>query len=332
MAHFEERATQTLFGKNQITDEQFQEIRAYRGLNLFSVHNELKFLLYLSMLMFTTGIGILIYQNIDSIGHTAILGLLLLVTGICFYFCFKNASGFKKEETAFANPLHDYLVLTAVLLSCTFMGYLQFQYQAFGTHYGLATLIPTLISFFCAYYFDNKSVLSIAITGLAAYVGLSVSPQALLNNETYATTSLSYSGILLGIALVLWTIYAARIDLKKHFNFIYLTFSLHLISVACISNLFDDYWFVFILLLAISSFYFYRISYQISAISIFVFTFLYAYIGLNILFFKILDAIGFDSFFDSLVFVSPFYFILSIVLFIKLIKNFNKKTSDDTIR
>lgn len=332
MANFEEQATQTLFDKNHITKEQLEVIKTYRGLNLFSVHNELKLLLYLSMLMFTSGIGILIYQNIDTIGHTALLGLLLSVTLTCFYFCFKNHDGFKREETAFANPLYDYLVLTAVILSCTFIGYLQFQYQTFGTHYGLATLIPTIISFFCAYYFDNKSVLSIAITGLAAYVGLSVSPQALLNNETYITTSLSYSGIILGIILALWTIYATKNDLKKHFNLIYLTFSLHLISVACISNLFEEYWFAFIIILALSSFYFYKISYQISSISIFVFTILYAYIGLNILFFNTLETINSDDLAISLLFMSPFYFIISIVAFIKLIKKFNKKTSDDSIR
>src|SRR6187402_1759378 len=201
MANFEEQATQTLFEQNHITEEQFEAIKAYRSLNLFSVHNELKFLLYLSMLMFTSGIGILIYQNIDTIGHTVILGLLLLVTITCLYFCFKNNVGFKKEEAPFPNPLYDYLVLTAVILSCTFVGYLQFQYQTFGTHYGLATLVPTIISLFCAYYFDNKSALSIGITGMAAYLGLSVDPKHYFENEMFNNTTLSYIGLAFGLIL-----------------------------------------------------------------------------------------------------------------------------------
>jgi hypothetical protein len=40
--------------------------------------------MYASVLLFTSGIGILIYKNIDSIGHVAILALLLLVTVFCF--------------------------------------------------------------------------------------------------------------------------------------------------------------------------------------------------------------------------------------------------------
>ncbi|TDD77043.1 DUF2157 domain-containing protein [Flavobacterium caseinilyticum] len=332
MKKFESEATQTLLARNLISKEQYLQIQAYRSLNIFSLRNELRFLLYLSVLLFTSGMGTIIYQNIDSIGHIAILSFILVVTIICFYFCFKNAGNFKKNETAFANPIFDYLLLSATILTCTFIGYLQYQYHPFGTHYGLATLIPTLICFFCAYYFDNKSVLSIAITGLAAFVGLSVSPPALLNNTTYNTTSLSYSGILLGIALVLWTIYATKIDLKKHFNLIYFTFSLHLISIACLNNLLEVYWYFFEIILGLSTYYFYRISHKMGSISIFVFTILYAYLGFNFLLFKILEQINPEYLVTPLIFLTPAYLILSIVMFIKLIKNFNKKTSNDSLQ
>lgn len=282
--------------------------------------------------MFTSGIGILIYQNIDTIGHSVILGLLLTVTIICFYFSFKNHPGFNREEVAFANPLYDYLVLTAVILSCTFVGYLQFQYQTFGTRYGLATLVPTLISFTCAYYFDNKSVLSIGITGLAACLGLSADPNRYFENEMFNNTLLSYIGLALGIILLLWTLYAGKINLKKHFSLVYLTFSLHLISVGCIANLFDSYWLLFGLLLGIALYYFYNLSFEIRSTSIYIFTVLYGYVGTNIILFKILESLNSDDLFVLLIYIIPFYFIFSIVGFIKLIKHFNKNTSDDSLR
>jgi hypothetical protein len=332
MAQFEEQATQTLFEKNLITDEQFVQVKAYRSLSIFSLHNELKLFLYLSVLLFTTGIGILIYQNIDTIGHIAILSLLLIVTVICFYFCFKKSKGFQKEDTSFENPVLQYLVLTATLLSCIFVGYIQFQYEIFGTHYGLATLVPTIISFFCAYYFDNKSALTIAVTGLAAYIGLSVSPQTLLNSNFYTTDTLSYSAIVLGVLLIVWTIYSTRINLKVHFNFIYLTYALHLISIAAINNLFGYYWLIFAIILGASTYYFYKVSYQIPSISLFVFTIIYGYIGINIIVFKFLEFIDAYDFYVLLLFVAPFYIIGSIILFIKLIKNFNKQKANDSIR
>lgn len=320
-----EQATRSLLEKNLITEEQFTQIQTYRNLNIFSLHNELKLFLYLSVLLFTGGIGILIYQNIDTIGHTAILSLLLTVIGICFYFCFKNAPGFKKEEVLFPNPLYDYLVLTAVILSCTFVGYLQFQYKAFGSDYGLATLIPTIISFMCAYYFDNKSALTIAITGLAAYIGISVTPQDLVNNKFYDDESLSYSAIILGGLLILYTIYSSRIKLKTHFNIICLTFALHIISIASINNLVEDYWFFFAIILVGSTFYFYKISYELSSISLYVFMIVYAYIGINIVLYKIFEHIDFSDLWTLFVLLLPAYFVGSIVLFIKLIKKFNKE-------
>ncbi|WP_278022025.1 DUF2157 domain-containing protein [Flavobacterium ginsengisoli] len=168
MKQFDEQATQSLFEKNLITENQFREIKEYRDLSIFSLNAELKLFLYLSVILFTSGIGILIYENIDSIGHIAILSLLLIVIAVCFFYCFKHSKGFQKEETTFEHPVLEYLVLAGNILTCIFIGYLQFQYKPFGEHYGLATLVPTIVSFFCAYYFDNRSVLTIAITGLAS--------------------------------------------------------------------------------------------------------------------------------------------------------------------
>lgn len=330
MNKFDDQATKALLDKNLITENQYQEITSYRSLNIFSLNAELKFFLYLSVLLFTSGIGVLIYNNIDTIGHIAILSLLLIVIGVCFFYCFKNSKGFQKSEVTFEHPVLEYLVLAASILTCIFIGYLQFQYQPFGTHYGLATLVPTLVSFFCAYYFDNKSVLTIAITGLAAYVGLSVTPQDLLNNSNfYSDQTLSYSAIMLGFLLILWTIYSSRIQLKTHFNIIYLTFALHIISIASISSLLDYFenviWFLFAIVLAVSSFYFYKISHKLRAISLYVFMIIYAYIGLNIFFVRLLENINFSDVWELFIILLPLYFIGSIVMFIKLIKTFNKE-------
>ncbi|WP_264537219.1 DUF2157 domain-containing protein [Flavobacterium sp. N1736] len=332
MNKFDDQSTKSLLERNLITGNQYQEITSYRNLNIFSLNAELKLFLYLSVLLFTSGIGILIYKNIDTIGHIAILSILLAVIAVCFYYCFKNSKGFQKSETTFEHPVLEYLVLLANILTCIFIGYLQFQYKPFGTHYGLATLIPTLVSFFCAYYFDNKSVLTIAVTGLAAYVGLSVTPQDLLNNNNfYADQSLSYSAIMLGGLLILWTIYSTKIQLKTHFNIIYLTFALHIISIAAISNLISDYtgtWPVFLGILAGSSYYFYKISHQLRAISLYVFMILYAYIGFNIVMFRLFESVDFSDIWMLFVLMMPAYFIGSIILFIKLIKNFNKETAE----
>lgn len=328
MKKWKELATISLFEKNYISEEQFAQIKAYRGLNIFSLHNELRFLLYLSVTLFSSGIGILIYQNIDSVGHIALLSALFLTIIICFYLCFKNAPKFEKQETFFQNSLYDYFLLLANILTCTFVGYLQFQYQTFGTHYGLATIIPTIISFASAYYFDNKSCLSVGISGLAAYIGLSVSPQTLLENSTFNTDNLSYSGVILGFLLVLWTIYNDKINLKKHFKLVFLTFALHLINISCIHNLFQEYWLIFVIIMGLSTYYFFKISYQIQAISLYIFTIIYGYLCFNITITNLIELFDLDDVPEVFFYMAPLYFIGSVVYFIKLIKDFKKETHD----
>jgi hypothetical protein len=89
-----------------MTNKQLGDIEEYQKLNIFSLHTELRFLLYLSVLLFTSGIGILIYQNIDFIGHDAIIICLFLLITVSLYFCFKKAKGFHKEEVVFDNPIY----------------------------------------------------------------------------------------------------------------------------------------------------------------------------------------------------------------------------------
>ena len=336
MVNFKENAVEELLQRNLISQKQNEEIKTYRDLNIFSLHNELRFLIYLSVILFTGGVGILIYKNIDTIGHTIILGLILVLTAICFYLSYKKSKGFSYNEVLFDNPLYDYLVLLSTILSCTFVGYLQFQYHTFGNSFGIASLVGSTIAFIAAYYFDNKSALSIAITGLATYVGISITPQTLVENDVYSSPTLAYSGLALGAGLVFWTIYCTKTNLKKHFNLVFLTFALHLCSICLIAGLLIkfgyqeiSYWYFFIPLLVCSVYYFNKVSYEISAVSIFLFNVIYAYVGFNIIlgiFFSYVDY--WNDVWVLLLFLFPFYLIISIVLFIKGIKKFNKTNHD----
>ena len=326
MENIHQRATQTLFDKQLITEEQHNQILSYRSLDIFSLNGELKIFLYLSVLLFTSGIGVLIYQNIDTIGHSIIISLIVIVTLICYYFSFKKAPSFQKTQTYFESPMMEYIVLTANLLTCILIGYLQIQYNTFGTNYGLATIIPTAIGLFSGYYFDNKNVLSLAITGLTAYIGLTVTPQSLLKNELYDTNSLSYAAIGLGIVLILWNYYSFKNKLKTHFALIFLTFAVHLIGISCLNNIIDNnYYLLFSFILGIATYYFYNYSYQIKAVSLFIFTVLYGFIGLNITLFKIIDYLNLTDMFEFILILNPFYLIGAIFLFVLLIKKFNSQ-------
>lgn len=317
---------ETLLKENLIAQKDFVAVKAYYSLKIFSLHNELLSLLYFSILLFTTGAGILIYQNIDTIGHTVIMALLLAATGICFYFSFKNAKGFTTSESDFDHPVLQYLVLAATLLSGIFIGYFEFQYAVLGTAF--AALLTALVGFGCAYYFDNRSALSIGITSLAAAIGITATPQALMKYEFYENPALFYYGIMLSGLLVLWMEYSERNGLKKHFNLIFITFALHLSGICCLSGMVGEFWPLYAVFLLVSCFYFYRKSHQLQSATTFVFVLLYGYFGFNVLIGKLFSYIEFSDLFEFLMVLSPVYFIGSIFLFIRSVKQFNRKKYD----
>lgn len=322
---------QKLLDKELLSQEQENGIRNYFSLGIFSLRNELLFLMYLSILLFTSGVGVLIYKNIDTIGHTLILMIMFVLILVCFYFSFKKSKGFSREDIDFENPIYNYLVLLAVILSCSFMGYIQFQYSIFGEYFEISILISAFIALASAYYFNSRSALSIGITALATSIGISVTPRTLIHNEVYWNENLSYYGLILGVLIAIWAIYSKKINLKRHFDLVLLTFALHLISICCISGLYHDFWIIFVLFLGVSSYYFYIKSFEIQAISIYIFTILYGYIGFNIFLARVLGDLDLLVFGELLIVLLPIYFIISIVLFVKAIRNFNKKT-DDSLR
>jgi len=142
---------------------------------------------------------------------------------------------------------------------------------------------------------------------------------------------LSYSAVMLGVLLIVWTIYSRRISLKVHFGLVFLTFALHIISIAAISNL-TNYdvltWMIFTLVLAVSTYYFYKVSYDYKAMSVYVFMIIYAYIGANIVLFRIFENVDFSQIWELFIFLLPAYFVGSIIMFIKLIKKFNKEIAE----
>ena len=327
----QESVAQRLLDESVIFRQQLAEVKAYRSLGIFSLHHELQMLLYASVLLFTAGAGILIYENIDTIGHTAILVLLLLLCAGSYYFCFKKSTGFHREEVDFDHPAYQYLVLLATILGTTFIGYWQYQYAPFGSYHEVPTLLSAALAFASAYYFDNRSALTIGTTALAAAVGITATPQTVLDNDFLGHPALLFSGIVLGILLVGWTEYSQRTALKKHFALVFLTFAQHLLGICCVAGLIEGFWPVYAIVLAAETFYFYKKSHAIDALSLFVFALVYAYIGWNILMFKAIDFIGLNFFSELLILAAPLYFIGSITLFVFAIKRFNKK-NDDRLR
>lgn len=321
----DEKTAEILYQHGIVSEDELVSVKAYRSLKIFSVHNELLFLIYVSILLLSAGIGILVYENIDTIGHSILIALVFFGALACFYFAFKKAPLFSWKETFFDNPVFDYVVLFGALLSGTFFGYLQFQYSPFGNSFAIASLLTSVVAFAAAYRFDNRSSLSIAITALAATVGITMTPQAVLELDVFDNLPMFYTGIALGAALIVWGEFSERRDLKKHFAPFFYGFAQHLIGISCIVGMVQEFWGIFALIMALAMFYFFRKSHQAESTALFVFTILYAFVAFNIAIVRLIILTGADDLFLLCAYLAPFFYLGSIVLFIRSIRNFNKE-------
>lgn len=310
-----------------ISDESFNKIEHRRLHSLFSVHWEIKTLLYIGILLLTTGLGILVYKNIDTIGHQVILIFIALITIGCFVYCFKHKKPFNRGRILVPNPFFDYILLLGTISFMIFIGYLQYAYAVFGNHYGMVTFIPMLVLFYIAYEFDHIGILNIAIANLALWMGISVTPKQLLasgtfNNDIVIYTYLAFSFLLLSAAWV-----TQKFIFKEHFKFSYQHYGVHVCFIALLAGYFFNYnssffmiWMLGLLVLAVLVF---RDAFKHKSFYFLLLTILYSYFAISCLVVRTLMALP-----DSGIFLILFYFIGSAFVLIYCLIYLNKKLKE----
>lgn len=312
-----------LHAEELINDTALEAVKNSEANRLFSVHWEIKTLLYLGVLLLSGGLGILIYKNIDTIGHQVILLIIGVICAGCFGYCIRQKLPFSWQQVKAPNAFFDYALLLGCLTFVTFIGYLQFQYNTFGTAYGLATFIPLAVLTCSAYYFDHLGVLSMAITNLAAWMGIAVTPFQLLSANDFSNERIVVTGALLGVFLLLLANLSAWKNLKKHFAFTYQNFGAHIFFIACIAAtfIFDWQWLLWLGAMMLVAVYIFRQAFKEGSFYFVLITVLYGYIGLSILVGRLLLA----SQDIGAIYIGLLYMIGSAIAVILLLITLNKK-------
>jgi len=224
-----------------LTDDSRQKIKQEAASPLLSVFWDINTLLGLAVLALSTGLGILVYKNIDSISHGVILAVIAGISIACFVYCNRKRLPFSPAQVHSPGYLYDSLLLLGTLTMLSFVAYLQFQYEVFGSRYGLATFLPMILLFFIAYSFDNLAILNLAILNLGIWMGVTITPKQLLLASNYDSARLIHTYQLLGLILLLFAFFTQRYRFKPHFKFSYQHYGLHLLFIATLAAYGKDY-------------------------------------------------------------------------------------------
>ena len=316
------RIFEKLLREELITQAEFEKV-VLQEREPVSVHWDLRTLLYLGIVLLTTALGILVYENIDTIGHDVIIVSIGIVCAGCFWYCFKNAQKYSREKITSVNIWFDYILLLGCLLLLTFIGYLQFEYNVFGSRWGLATFIPMVCLFMAAYYFDHLGVLSIAIVNLAAWAGVTVTPLQVLRSNDFGSSGLIYSGMVLGAFLVSVAFASVYYHIKAHFHFTYKNFGCHILLISLLAATFNfDHIFLFWFLALLAVCYFlYKNALKERSFYFLVVSILYAYTGLS---YVVVRLLFISSMEEGALYLGIFYFIFSGIGLIVLLIRLNK--------
>jgi len=222
-----------LQGAGILNREQAGLLRRIYSRELFSVHWELRLLLYAGILMLTTGLGLLIAKHFAAIGHLALLTAIALGCAGCFAYCFSRGGGFSAERLPTPNAGYDYVLFLGCLLLGTLQGYLEIHYQLLARHWSWWLLGAGLCYLLCAHYFDNRLVLTLALSTLGAWLGVKTS---LLGGALWEVV-LRGNGLVFGSLVVAAGAAQHRLGWKRHFLPVHLHLGVNLLLAALVAGI-----------------------------------------------------------------------------------------------
>lgn len=213
----------------------------------FSVFLELNILLYAGVLAFVAGLGWTVTTWSQQLGDVVIVAVLSAILAACFWYCFSRAPAWSVAETSAPGAVFDYTLYLGSLVWCIELAYLENRFHVLSGQWDLYLLVTAGLFFFLAYRFDNRFVLSLALSSLAGWFGLKISHWPSHQDATYRQYALLYC-LLVGVG---GTILQRR-GLKSHFFGTYLNVVANALFWALLSGVFDreDYgvWFLALIL------------------------------------------------------------------------------------
>jgi hypothetical protein len=212
-----------------ITSAQHDALASLVRKDRFSVFVELNTLIYLGVLAFVAGVGWTIRTYSASLGDAAILSALTVMFVASLSYCFSRVRPYSHDQVEPSGFAFDYVLYLGCLTFGVGLGYLEFRFHLMQDDWDHYLLLSSFVYFGLAYRFDNRFVLSLALSTLASWFGLRLShfPDVARSLRLYA---LGYSVIIATAGTALY-----RIGVKQHFLEAYLHVSANVLFIALVS-------------------------------------------------------------------------------------------------
>ena len=147
-----------------ISPEQHALLASLSRREPFSLFLELNILLYAGVLAFVAGLGWTVTTWSQQLGDVVVLTVLSLILAACLWYCFSRGPAWSPAETPAPSLIFDYVLYLGSLVWCVELAYLEKQLHVLSGQWDLYLLATAILFFFLAYCFDNRFVLSLALS------------------------------------------------------------------------------------------------------------------------------------------------------------------------
>jgi predicted membrane protein DUF2157 len=176
-----------------------------------SLFIELNALLYLGVIAFAAGLGWTIRDHFADLGDAAILATLTLGFAGSLAYCFTRAAPYSLDRVESPTFAFDYVLYLGCLAFAAAVGYVEYRFHVLQASWDLYLLASSVLYFALAYRFDNRFVLSLALSTLAGWFGVRLSSWQLM------PSAMRWLAVLYGVVVAAVGLRLQRLRIKRHF-------------------------------------------------------------------------------------------------------------------
>jgi len=196
----------------------------------FSIFLELNGLLYVGVAAIAGGVAWTVREHFASLGDVVVLASLTSLLAACAWYCAVHATPYSHDRVAAPTFSFDYVLYLGCLVFASELTFLEYRFHLLGVDWNYYLLASAAVYFAAAYRFDNRFVLSLALSTLAAWFGVRLSVWRLFYGYLSELT-LAYGG-----AVALAGVLLHRERIKPHFLETYLHVAANAILFALASR------------------------------------------------------------------------------------------------
>jgi len=200
-----------------LAEETAAPLVAQERREVFSLFGELRALAWVGVMLIAGGVGLIVSKHLDDIGPIALATVLGVASGACYGFAFWH----RKRALSI---IDDFVLLLGALLLSADVGYLEHQFHLLGSGWPRHFLLLAVLHAAGAYFFDSRALLSLALSSLAAWMGIEQRVGSLFDSSL----DTAIRGFVCAATIVGWRVVDVRLRRSRSFERVFDHFAANL--------------------------------------------------------------------------------------------------------